>query len=311
MTRAGLVLVALIATCACSRTLDPVHGPPPTSWEGSPGHCDLAPIDACPAAGLPRITERDWSRDEIAQFLQRSRQGTVAVIADGTRTVLVPECALDGRYVEVMGERLDGRFWATNRVLFDQGEAPPGCARATHAVAAFAYRATPPVGFSAILVPLPCPTTDAPAPGCIARGLTLSERRVRAQAIYDDRVMATRVAVPSTLLELYAIAPDRPEWLASVMQLPALPRGAGDCGLGGQIGWLSSHYQLSACTGGKYVLERSPAPRPLPTLDPDRSQDSCDHRPAFLTCFPGLFDPAPDTLGGCWEPAGGATRGQP
>ena len=269
-------------------------------WEGHENiPCDALEGGDRGAAGLPRVTEHDWSVASIDSFVSRTVAGTVAVdLLSGTPRLL-PDCRLAGKYTEALGETGSGRFWATSRPLFGFEELPPECFEATHAIAAYVRR----VGrFEALAVPLPCPFVDdaSPARGCIGRGLTGRERLARARAII--RKLETEIdPFPSVSLELYALAPDASMVPARFGLSTTRPFDwrQRDCVLASHMGWVSSGYDWSEDASGRGSVV--PRPRNLvPEIDIFRSGDSCLYRPIFTTCFPELFRPK-QLRSVCWE----------
>lgn len=212
------------------------------------------------------------------QLLEASRAGTVVVVFwDGAVRVL-DTCKLAGPYTEVAGEAGSGRFWASHRTLFRPGELSEGCAAATHSVAAFAVGTSG--AFSAILIPLPCPSTaDArPAEGCVGRGLTGPERLERALKL---RKRGSSTSPVSEAFEAYALFSEDRTGRDFLHGLAS--RQDADCSMSGQVSALGFQVEL-------------------PTIDLQRSWDECEYQPAYLGCFPGLFDPAPGEPHGCWRP---------
>lgn len=298
------LLGALVLLPFCSRggevPADPILSPP-VRHGGPVAACDLEAGRNCGAGNLPRVTGVDWSVAQIEQLLRASHSGTVAVDRREGQTTIVPGCHLAGAYSEVQGERLGGRFWATNRILFDWSELGADCATASHVVAAFVTVGTtadsPGAGatgsrsdagpwsqFAAILTPLPCPpsTFEKRAEGCIGRGLTGRQRQERAlQMWHPDHTYKVDI---SDLFDVYALFSDDGRGLEYLQSMDAQPHY--DCFLRGQV----------------IAKQQHKKPGELPRFDPSEFE-SCEYRPPFLTCFPGLFDPAPGGRS-CWRPAG-------
>lgn len=293
MSRSVVFLFAALTFCA--HPPDAAGEVPSSKFEGAPGPCDLEPSENCGAGALPRITEREWSAAQVRALIEQTRRGTAAVARDDKAIALVPECRLDGAYVEVEGEPGSARLWVTNRILFVSGELPKECAAATHAVVAYALGKND--QFNAILVPLPCPpATDArPAAGCVGKGLDGAARLSRARALAAQGASSS----VENALEGYALAPDQPEGLE------LLPRAAsgkdGDCALEKYSAWIGDHFRL--VRRGREIsvtrlLERKP---PLELFESHEGAGGCS-APVFLRCFPKMFDPAPAGPG-CWARA--------
>jgi hypothetical protein len=292
-----------VGTSGCKRPPPPDapdQGSKPVHWENGCPHCDcdLEPSTSCPAGDLPRLTEKDWSASELGRMLKRSGEGTVAVDRSVEGTRLVPGCRLDGTYMEVQGEAGGGRFWATNRVMFRTSEIAGECLSATHALAAFAVlglqrgalfkgaaEGAPRDGgglrFSALLVPLPCPPVgdEGKAKGCLGRGLAGPERERRALKLADASPKDGYDEDFAYHFEVYALMPDE----RGISYLGHGKRPL-DCYLATQLERLTSHGPPSEW------------PRFLSDMGTD-----CQNWPPFLTCFPGLFDPAPGGTS-CWKP---------
>jgi hypothetical protein len=254
------------------------------------------------AEGLPRVTERDWSPEAIQLFLRRASQSTVAV-ERATATRVLPDCRLDGAYVEVRGEAGSGRFWATNRPLFATHEIGPDCAGATHAVAAYVTHGQ---RFEGILVPLPCPPTSdtSPARVCIARDMTGPERQLRAQMLehkWEPDIESS--GAPGQALQIYALAPDDPVGLSALGEIRK------DCVMSAHASWVRAGYQVEH---GSRPVRRPVAATTMgptaglametPRIDREWAARTCLASPVFLTAFPELF--VVDRQGGsCWLPA--------
>ena len=151
--------------------------------------CDFPSARVCGAGNLPRVNSRDWPEADVQRFAERATKGTVAVVADGKSVKLLPDCRLPGSYTEVRTKPGQGRLWATNRPLLLTTEVEgAACVEATHVVAAFVRARSGPPAFSGVLVPLPCPAVadDAPARGCVGRGLTGPLRQARAESLREE-----------------------------------------------------------------------------------------------------------------------------
>jgi hypothetical protein len=302
MTRTVLSFVTALIFCARPAPPERTVLPEQRS-EGA--RCRIEPGVNCGAGDLPRLTERDWPRATIEQFVQRTKRGTVAVERSEGGTSLSPDCKLDGKYTEVRGEPKSARFWATNRSLLLYDEVGPNCAGATHVVVAFALSSESDAGafrFSAVLIPLPCPSVSDPMPakGCLGKGLSGPQRLERAQQIMkvvrpDD---AYRQKL-SALFEVYALIPDDRWGLGYLAKMRG--QDVHDCTLEEQINWALRKYALvEDARGGRVWQRRENGEAPAP-ISISLSQDSCLTRPPFLSCFPGLFTPSEG--GGCWAPA--------
>jgi hypothetical protein len=310
--------LAAMLWCRCAAAAPKQREPGSREAFGRQYACNLEPAADCGAGQLPRLTERSWPKGESKTLLARAAAGTVAVVWDGKQASLVEGCRLDGGYTEVAGEGGAGRFWASNRVFFRVDEISAACRPATHLVAAFATapdpaRAAPPGGsadaaaagaFGAILVALPCPSvTDADrAVGCIGRGLTGPERLARGRAMsagfHTDEGLKEDV---SRLIEIFALMPDDYRGLLFLQYA-----NTKDCALRAQGEWLLGQYAtVKDADGNRSTRPRGKEAPAMPRLGLGTWQ-SCINRPVFLSCFPGLFNPAPAGAE-CWSPA--APRG--
>jgi hypothetical protein len=309
MTR--LLAMSLLALCCCKghAAASPMPSDAPDdshkNWEGHGGlrGCRLNAEADCGSGRLPRVTEKEWTPASFEQAFKRSAEGTIAVDYKSGAAQLVAGCRLPGTYTEAQGEPGSGRFWATDRLLFKVTELGSECQTATHAIAAFAVRgveggriakeggAMSPVKIgaslrvSALLVPLPCPPTSDPAPakGCVGRGLTGPQRKKRAVDTWHDTLEEAHRRDLADLFEVYAFLPDDPrglEYLGSKTRKARI-----DCFLANQIFAARSNYPVEKW--GHF--------------QPD-NEENCEAQPPFLTCFPGLFEPAPSDVA-CWRPA--------
>jgi len=267
----------------------------------------------CAATDLPRVSDRDWSPQDVARFVTLASKGTVAVDLSAKGTAVLDDCALPGRYERYPGKGA-GHLWATNRPLLRAEELGRGCARGTHLVAAFARRDA---RFEAVLVPLPCPpiTDIRPARGCVGKGLTGSQRLARGRALQErldpggatlprptaareDSGEWSRHAPPPLpqdskdgrgktrlsngwLLGMWALTPD---------DYPAtrwLNRLAGDCALAAQGAWLDSAYAWGGTHKAPHTVVL-PKPAPPSLQQGHLSLKSCLARPVFPHCFPDI-----------------------
>lgn len=311
MRASALVVVLVLVsspTCARDTPADPAPAQHPQDSvpprdqqpEKNTSRCFQEAGTTCGAGNLPRIAPGAWSEQQVRDFMGRFPAGTVAVELAAGQSRLVAECKLDGAYTELKGKDGKARLWATNRLLLLPSELAAGCDSATHLVAAFVTRGT---AFSAIVVPLPCPSISeaTPAQRCIGEGATGAERK--------DRVMATFKALPleqrsapetAFTLENYSLAPDY--WLG----LELLGKIASECAVREQADWMLDRYVGSRDATGEHIVtlapERLPPAVPVPSIDEEKSWRSCAYQPAFRKCFPGLFEPSPGPMG-CWEPA--------
>jgi hypothetical protein len=146
------------------------------------------------------------------------------------------------------------------------------------------------------------PVGRTPAPGCIARGLTGSDRRKKADALMSelppDRVTTTDAA---KVLEVFALIPDK-YW--GVMYGSKV--NTADCPLTRQGGWLESQYDWHSSPDPAefpYVVELLDAATrpPPPNLNWQGSNFNCLYRPVFMECFPGQFEPIISDSGR-WNP---------
>jgi hypothetical protein len=269
--------------------------------------CENPTARVCGASDLPRVTNREWREADVQRFVERAAKGTVAVAIDGKAVKLVPECHLPGSYTELRTRAGQGRLWATNRPLLLTSEVEgAACVEATHAVAAFARASSGSPAFSGVLVPLPCPPVadDAPARGCVGRGLTGPLRQARAESL-RERVNATaaeKVGLKE-FLEAYVLAPDD----ALALGFLSLARVNSECALYSHAHWVSSQYARSRTVAGKLVATLRPADADertidRPTLDFALGDRSCIFHPVFRKCFAGIAEPV-DQPRRCWEPA--------
>jgi hypothetical protein len=214
---------------------------------------------------------------------------------DGQSSLLA-DCKLVGSYTEVGGNKGSGRLWATNRLLLLPSEVGAACDEATHLVATFVTRDRT---FSAILVPLPCPSISETTPSkrCIGKEATGPERQARADEVIRGQPKPRWDQDLALTLATYSLAPDY--WRA----LGVLDETQSECAFTEQAEWLANRYTVVQRLGdGEYnaVLTPEKSWNPAPTLDVESSQRRCVHQPAFRKCFPGLFEALPGTTG-CWE----------
>ena len=272
--------------------------------------CDAESAHICTAGKLPRVTSHEWTVAEVQSFMTSAAIGTVAIAVDKkTRAArLVTSCRLPGSYTEARTKPGQGRLWATNRVVLLPGEVDrAACVSATHLVAAFARASNGAVTFSAILVPLPCPsvTEEAPASGCIAEGQSGPDRLSFARgAIGKLRKERARTGVVSVedYLQVYALAPDHPDTLGFLYWAPV----DAECAVHAQVEWAGRQYRTTRDPSGQQIATLRPADdieRTIekPTLDVNAGVRSCLHHPAFRKCFAGIAEPVDDPWR-CWEP---------
>jgi hypothetical protein len=287
-----LVLVLLLG---CAR-------PRPLTWhpenDGPALGCELKPQADCGIGTLARIDEKDWAPGELRSFFARVRKGAAAVDHVPGQTRVVPECRLAAAYGEVEGRPGKGRLWTVlDPQILLSTPLEPACGKATHVVAVFATNGP---RFSAVLVPLACGSVSEPEPaaGCIGRGMTGPQRLARAMTMVNDIPrddLETRRVDLGTLLDIYALAPDD----IGVANLNLFRRQL-RCPL------------AANAARAKERLERSRAGEPDASAGVSQEfVDRFDSRHLlvcrftlpFLTCFPGLFEPAPGSFPGCWSPA--------
>jgi hypothetical protein len=299
--RPSSLIPALIACLA----LIAFRSDPVGAEEGSA--CDFPSARLCGVGDLPRVTSREWREADVQRFVERAAKGTVAVAVDGKAVKLLPDCRLPGSYTEVGARPGQGRLWATNRPLLLTSEVEgAACVEATHAVAAFARAWSGSTTFSGVLVPLPCPSVadDAPARGCVGRGLTGPLRQARAESLREklNGTAVEKVAL-TKFLEVYALAPD--DDLA--LGFTNVAHVNTECALYAHARWVASQYTTSRTASGKLVATLRPADADertidRPTLDVTRGNRSCLHHPVFRKCFSGIAEPV-DEPWRCWEAA--------
>jgi len=301
--RSRLVCILLLATAPTCASWASKKSDNLGDWEAHPNAC-IPDETTCGSAGLPRVTERGWTIKEIDAFVDRAKKGTVAVDHNGSKDRIMENCQLSGAYLEILGSKGSGRMWATNRPLFRTDEVDSDCAAATHVVAAFARKEG---RFEAILVPLPCPSVadERPARGCLARGLSGPERMKRSQALVARLEASYEAASQSErqnkidaaqILEPWVLAPDE---YSTTRWLSGLPK---DCAFSAHGSWVANVY--SGWDDGSGYLRTRIGPKPHPPRFGVGAEAllKCIHRPVFLHCFAGLFEPA--RFGGaCWSPA--------
>jgi len=269
--------------------------------------CEDPTAHVCGAGDLPRVTNREWREAEVQRFVERSTKGTVAVVVDGKALKLLPDCRLPGSYTEVRTQPGQGRLWATNRPLLLTSEAEgAACAEATHVVAAFARGRSGSPAFSGVLVPLPCPpiADDAPARGCVGRGLTGPVRQARSESLREKlEAMAFDKVALREFLDVYALAPDGERALGFFSGSHV----NGECALRDQARWIASQYTASQASSRKLVMTLLPADAAertieRPTLDVAFGNRHCRHHPIFRKCFSGIAEPVDDPWL-CWQAA--------
>ncbi len=297
----GPMAIGVVLACTCAATPAPVPAPA----RSAPSVVPAAKPD-CGAGHLPRIDEKSLGQEGLGAFLASASKGTVAVDWDGTRARLVDGCRLDGAYAGAKGTG-EWRFRATNRVVFRTDEISGACRGATHLVAAYITRASPPVRMNGILVPLPCPpaSDSAPAPGCLARGLTGPARQSKARQITDKTPpLDMRNADVATAMAVFALIPDEEGGITTIANV------GGDCPLIKQGQWLPSQYKIRSSSSDPdrpavvRLLDVRARPSPPKIEWHGCSMDYCDcgETPVFLQCFPGQFEPVFGGIG-TWEPA--------
>jgi hypothetical protein len=288
-----LISVSILLSCAHAE---------PRWWEhpqeGQWSTCERTPTSFCGIGMLPRIDEGDWAPGELRSFLTSVPKGTAAVAHRDGKVRLVPGCRLRGRYLEVAGKAGRGRFWSASAgALFIPQEVDPPCVGATHVIAVFATREEQ---FGAILIPLPCPSVTDPqaAAGCIGQGLNGPERLSRASTLkefleqQDPRMRAPDLGL---LLQVYALAPDG-------IGFDYLFRATGgDCAF--RVHATYARDRLEEWKALPSAPRRHLPDSSYPGLDERIASENCGYGPPFLTCFPGLFDPAPGSGPGCWTAA--------
>jgi hypothetical protein len=282
------------AGAACARA---AAGAAPTKAAPSQATSEEDPCCRCEAGSLPRVDDKSLGEGGAAKLLALAEHGIVAVIWDGRRAEILPECKLGKPYLDIPGRTAAIHFRPANQALFVTDQITPACRRATHVVATFVSEQTgasdtkTATHVAGVMVPLPCPPVadKAPAPGCIGKGLTGAARRARAEArraaLPLDQAPSSDVARP---LEIYALTPDDYSGLQYLGTLR-------DLGLTDQSGWIRSQFDLKMGYELPTITATlKPAARrtePLPDVHWDERSLKLLRTPAFFWCFRDRIHP--------------------
>lgn len=270
-------------SCSRGRPVDP-SPLPPSQWstsciDPSEPDVDTTCLEYC------RYSEdrffphpADWEVTSTNGLLESLGSGAVLVAVDGDTYRHLAGCKLDRRFEEVAGAPgVEGRFFASTRVLVRASEVPADCSEATHAVVSYAVQsAGQSHSMLATVIPVPCSeeAIQNERHGCAAN--MIPQIPGYADKVEEDwnetdeaRILAARFG---RLLDIYPMDPARVAPLfATFLANPPDP--------------ISCFIALEA----KQQVE-DPDGRPVEWTDPEL--EGCAAWPPFDVCYWETFRPA-------------------